>query len=62
MALPRYPARMKTIKNALCNLFCALRFAGQVLRYVGIFFQAALSLKALLAARLLSAESQLALS
>jgi len=40
MALSRCPARMKTIKNALCNLLCALRFAWQVIRYVGIFFWA----------------------
>jgi len=34
MGLSRYPARMKTITNALRNLLSALRFARQVIRYI----------------------------
>ena len=40
MGLSRYPARMKTITNALHTLRCVLHFARQALRYVDLFLWA----------------------
>ena len=51
---------MEAIKNALSNVCEALRLTRQLLRYAALFFWGLLCPKAVLAARLLAAESQLA--
>ena len=56
--LPGLSCRIKAIMNALNNVCETLRVTRQLLQSVG-FFWALLSPKAVLAARLLAAESQL---
>ena len=51
---------MNTTRKSSSAFRCILSFVQQSLRYVGIFFWALLCPKAVLAARLLAAESQLA--
>ena len=51
---------MNTTRKSFYGLRCVLSFARQSLRYVGLFLWALLSPNAVLAARLLAAESQLA--
>ena len=51
---------MNTARKSFYALPCVLSFVRQSLRYVGLFLWALLSPKAVLSARLLAAESQLA--
>ena len=51
---------MNTIQNLLTNLYVVFNCMGEVLRYASIFLRAMVCPKAVLAARLLAVESQLA--